>query len=78
MRLTAVQREELESTISVGYDGSVSARAQIVLMWDEKRAAASIARELGTTKPTVYKWVRRYQAGGAGGAGRREAPGSAP
>jgi transposase len=64
MSLTAEQREELESTISVGYDGSVSARARIVLAWDEKRSAESIARELGTTKPTVYKWVKRYQAGG--------------
>jgi transposase len=75
MRLTAVQREELESTIFVGYDGSVSARAQIVLMWDEKRAAASIARELGTTKPTVYKWVRRYQAGGLAALEDEKPPG---
>lgn len=64
MGLTAEQREELESTVSVGYDGSVSDRARIVLLWDEKRSAESTARELGTTKPTVYKWVQRYQAGG--------------
>jgi transposase len=75
MSLTVQQREELESTISVGYDGSVSARARIVLLWDEKRSAESIARELGTTKPTVYKWVRRYRAGGLAALQNETPPG---
>lgn len=75
MGLTVGQREELESVVSVGYDGSVSARARIVLLWDEKRSAESIATELGTTKPTVYKWVKRYRAGGLAGLESEKPPG---
>jgi transposase len=75
MGLTVEQRNELESTISVGYDGSVSARARIVLLWDEKRSAESIAEELGTTKPTVYKWVKRYQVGGLAALENEKPPG---
>src|SRR5215204_4894918 len=64
MTLTMQQRTQLESVLSVGYDGSVSARAQIVLWWDEGTSAADIAIRAGTTKPTVYKWVDRYEQGG--------------
>ena len=64
VKLTVLQRTELESVLSVGYDGSVSARAQIVLWWDEGKSAADIAGRAGTTKPTVYKWVDRYERGG--------------
>jgi transposase len=64
VKLTTQQRTELESVLSVGYDGSVSARARIVLWWDEGKSAADIAGRAGTTKPTVYKWVDRYERGG--------------
>ena len=75
MGLTAEQRGELESTIAVGYDGSVAARARIVLLWDEQRSAESIAEDLGTTKPTVYKWVKRYQGGGLAALENEKPPG---
>lgn len=75
MGLTVEQREELASMVSVGYDGSVAARARIVLLWDEQRSAESIARELGTTKPTVYKWVKRYRQGGLAALEDEKAPG---
>ena len=64
MHLTAEQRIELESVLRVGYDGSVSARAQIVLWWDDGHSAAEIATMNGATRPTVYKWVDRYAEGG--------------
>lgn len=64
MKLNVQQRMELESVLSIGYDGSMSARAQIVLWWDEGQSAADIASRAGTTKPTVYKWVDRYAQGG--------------
>jgi transposase len=59
--LTVQQRTELESVLSVRYDRSVSARVQIVLWWDQGKSAADIATMVGTTKPTVYKWVGRYE-----------------
>jgi transposase len=62
--LSVDDRVELEALAQVGYDGSVSARAQMVLWWCEGRSAASIAKLAGTTKPTVYKWVERYELGG--------------
>jgi transposase len=64
MDLTPEQRTELESVIRVGYDRSVSARAQIVLWWADGRGAAEIAKTSGATRPTVYKWVDRYAEGG--------------
>jgi transposase len=64
MVLTPDEREELQSVILVGYDGSLSDRAQIVLWWHQGKSAAEIARLAGTSKPTVYKWVERYREGG--------------
>jgi transposase len=64
MELTSEQRIELESMISVGYDGSVSSRARIVLLRDEGKSVAEVARIEGATRPTVYKWVQRYREGG--------------
>jgi transposase len=66
MRLTEEQRAELESVVLVGYDGSVSTRAQIVLAWHNDESVTDIARRFGTTKPTVYKWVDRFTHGGVG------------
>jgi transposase len=68
---------------SSGYDRSVASRAQIVLWWEEGFPAAEIADMAGTTKPTVYKWVRRYRDSGLAGlesvaspGGPRRIPGS--
>src|SRR5215203_1712630 len=57
------QRTELESVLSVGDDGSVSARAQIVLWWDEGRSAADIAGRAGTTRPIPKgsSWINQIE-----------------
>jgi transposase len=64
MELTANARTELESVISVGYDRSASARAQMILWRSEGYSVAEIAVMAATTKPTVYNWIRRYEQGG--------------
>ena len=64
MELTSEQRTELESVVRVGYDRSVSARAQMVLWRVDGHSAAEIAAMAGTTKPTVYLWTRRFEQGG--------------
>lgn len=62
---TVEDRVGLESLLRrEGYDGSVSARAQIVLWRAEGHSAPEIARMAGTTKPTVYKWIARYEQQG--------------
>jgi DNA-binding CsgD family transcriptional regulator len=51
MKLTDEDRVGLELLLRrEGYDGSVSARAQIVLWWSEGHSAREIARMAGTTK----------------------------
>lgn len=61
MNLTDEDRAGLEALLrSDGYDRSVAARAQIVLWWADGHAALGIAQRARTTKPTVYKWVKRY------------------
>jgi transposase len=68
MELTNEDRVGLESLLRrEGYDGSVSARAQIVLWRAEGYSAPEIARMTGTTKPTVYKWIARYEQYGVEG-----------
>jgi transposase len=67
MRFTPEQLVELESIVRIGYDGSVSARAQMVLECAAGRPVAEVAKLNGTTRPTVYKWVERYAEGGLAG-----------
>ncbi len=49
-------------------------RARIVLLAAEGTATRQIAREVGTSRPTVLLWRKRFAAGGVG-ALLREAPG---
>jgi len=65
MALTEAQRAELYAKIpSGGYDGSISSRARIVLLHDERHSVAEIAGMMDTSKVTVYKWIDRYHEGG--------------
>jgi transposase len=74
--LSESERAGLRSVVrGDGYDGSVSARAQIVLWRDEGYAAADIARMAGTSRPTVYKWVERFGAGGVAALVSRKSTG---
>ncbi len=75
MDLSTEERAELESVISVGYDRSVSARAQMVLWRAEGRSVAEIAIMAETTKPTVYNWIARYDQEGLAGLDDRKSPG---
>jgi transposase len=79
MKLTDEDRVGLESLLRrEGYDGSVSARAQIVLWRAEGYSAPEIARMAGTTKPTVYKWIARYEQDGIDGLSDRLSTGRPP
>ncbi len=75
MHLNTEERTGLESMISVGYDRSVSARAQMILWRAEGRSVAEIAVMAGTTKPTVYNWIARYEQEGLAGLDDRKSPG---
>jgi transposase len=75
MDLTAEERVELESVISVGYDRSVSARAQMVLWRAAGYSVAEIAVMAGVTKPTVYNWIERYGQEGLAGLDDRKSTG---
>jgi transposase len=76
MNLTNEDRAILESLLRhEGYDGSVSARAQIVLWRAEGHSAPEVARMAGTTKPTVYKWITRYERYGVEGLSNQVSPG---
>jgi transposase len=76
MDLSERDRAELQAAIkSPGYDGSVSARAQIVLWYAEGYQKAEIASMSGTTRPTVDKWLERYEREGMEGLTSRTSPG---
>jgi transposase len=76
MTLSSEEQAELRSRLhSDAYDGSVSARAQIVLWDDEGYSVREIARMAGTSRPTVYKWIDRYAAGGIAGLESRVSTG---
>jgi transposase len=68
MELSEAQRASLDAlTRQEGYDGSVSARAQMVLWRADGFSVADIVRMSGASKPTVYKWVDRYERFGVDG-----------
>lgn len=46
---------------------SLVTRAKIVLFSSEGMSGAAIAVKLGVTRPTVYKWRRRYRRLGLAG-----------
>jgi transposase len=75
MHIAAEERAELEAVISVGYDRSVSARAQMVLWRNEGCSFAEIARRAGTSKPTAALWIGRYEQGGIDALEDRKSPG---
>jgi transposase-like protein len=79
VNLTDKDRAGLASLLRrEGYDGSVSARAQIVLWRAEGHLVPEIARMAGTTKPTVYKWIARYEQHGLDGLSDRVSTGRPP
>ena len=75
MNLSSEERGELEALLSVGYDRSVSARAQMVLWRAEGRSVGEIAEMAAASKPTVYKWISRYEQEGLAGLDDRKSPG---
>lgn len=77
MDLTEKDRAELRAAVKAdGYDGSVSSRAQIVLLYDNRVPKTEIARIMRTTRPTVDKWLARYTESGMEGLIDRESPGA--
>lgn len=76
MELSEQDRTELLAVLkSDVYDGSVSSRAQIVLWYGEGRRKSEIAVVLKTTRPTVDKWIQRYEDHGVEGLANRKSPG---
>ena len=76
MELTDEDRVGLQSLLRrAGYGGSVSARARIVLWRAVGHSVQEIARMAGTTRPTVYKWIERYERYGIEGLADRVATG---
>src|SRR3954447_22491234 len=66
--LPEAQRASLEALPRQdGYDGSVSARAQIVLWRADGFSVGDIVRMSGASKPTVYTWLGRYERFGVDG-----------
>lgn len=76
MRLSEGERAELAARIPSGkYDGSISSRARIILLWDEGASRQEIAECLGTSVVTVAKWIGRYEEGGLAALESRKSPG---
>ena len=76
MSLSEQDRAELQAVLrSEVYDGSVSSRAQIVLWHDEGRRKGEIAKMSGASRPTVDKWLARYEKFGMDGLVSQTSPG---
>ena len=78
MGLTEVQFAELRAVVGPDtYDGSVTARAQIVLWYHGGHRKSEIARMSGASRPTIDRWLRRYAEYGIDGLASRASPGGA-
>ena len=76
MALSEQDRAELQAALrSEGYDGSMSSRAQIVLWYSEGYRKGDIAAMSGASRPTVDKWLKRYEELGMEGLVSRTSPG---
>ncbi|MGH9195294.1 MAG: IS630 family transposase [Acidimicrobiia bacterium] len=76
MSLSEQDRTELRAVLrSDVYDGSVASRAQIVLWYDEGHRKVEIVRMSGASRPTVDKWIQRFEQFGMEGLVDRESPG---
>src|SRR3981081_2325169 len=76
MALSAQDRTELQAVVGSGsYDGSVSSRAQMVLWYDEGYRKVEIATMSGASRPTVDKWLARYERFGLEGLAGMSSPG---
>jgi transposase len=79
VRISGEARSSLESLANFErYDGSVSARAQMVLWRADGHSVAKIAAMANTTRPTVYKWVNRFEEFGVEGLQDKPSPGAPP
>jgi len=77
MKLPEEQLLELRAAVKPdSYDGSVSARAQLVLWYYEGRRKTDITKMSGTTRPTIDKWIGRYEQYGLAGLANRISPGA--
>lgn len=76
VELTEEQLAGLRAVIKPdAYDGSVPARAQIVLWYHEGHRKTEIARMSGASRPTIDLWLRRYEEYGLDGLAVRPSPG---
>src|SRR3954471_3753510 len=64
--LTAQERQDLEHLAgSRTAEARLVERARIILAAAEGRRPAAISRDLGLSRPTVYTWIKRFNAQGA-------------
>ena len=76
MELSEEQLAELRAALKPDtYDGSAPARAQIVLWYYEGYPKVVIARMSGASRPTIDKWIGRYENYGLDGLADRVSPG---
>lgn len=76
MELTEDQLDELQAAVGPDtYDGSVRARAQIVLWYHEGYRKTEIAKMSGASRPTIDLWLRRWAEYGLDGLATRPSPG---
>jgi transposase len=76
MRLSEEQVSELHAALKPSaYDGSVGARAQIVLWHHEGYRKVDIAEMSGASRPTIDKWIDRYTLYGLDGLTSGTSPG---
>jgi transposase len=76
LALTVEQREELRAfTRERSVDSVVADRARMVLWRGDGYSVAEVAGLAGTTRPTVYKWSKRFLKDGISGLADEPRPG---
>ena len=60
LNLTSWQRRRLRRQLAETRDARLFRRTLAVLEFDHGRSAADIARMLGVTRQSVYKWIEAY------------------
>ena len=67
IKLTEIQRSELEKGYRASKNGAFSRRCHIVLLKSEHRSSRAVAEIVGTNQISVNEWLKRYESEGIEG-----------
>lgn len=78
LNLSSGQRRQLERQLKHAHDVRLYRRTLAVLEYDRGRSVTEISRSLRVSRPSIYRWIARYQESADAGLSDEERSGRPP